>query len=596
MTDKVVELETRLTGVKGGERLNEVASLFELAESEDLQVVADALQAIPRVLLHHRRRCRDSSGSPELLAWLGQHFEAYHSALAQLAASPKPRAQACGVRLAMVTIQDEVQAAETGTPTPQSRVQNLLTEILLTGKWTGHSGKCLMEEYASSHADIKHYTLHSLRAMLEQVGKAGAGASAAGASVAKKLKTNDGKAASAAVPPFVAEMAERGVSSDELFARALVLLREAPPPSAAEAAAPSAEGGGGAEAEDAGLWASNGRPASFFKREYKKLFQAAWLQLLSLRAPFDQCRPLLQLVPALVMPHMSQPLMLADFYLRAFSSGSTEVAVMSLSGLFLLLTRHGLGDPDAVSSSSGEYFARLYSLLTVETFALRQRVRFQRLLATSLNSGLLPARFAAVFAKKCMRLAASVAGEAGTSMWLISVAYSLLQKHHSHCKALLHRTTAMSEEVAPELDDAAKSDAAKAEVAKGEGASRWVDPFDMAAPLAEALDQVGRSSLWEVQLLRRHQVPAVATLTGLFLKPFFKPSARKLDPEDFLGQSAGELYTQALRSSARQRERWASKGTKCPMAFKVESDELDVRLAGWAASLSTSQRKVGANV
>lgn len=330
------------------------------------------------------------------------------------------------------------------------------------------------------------------------------------------------------------------------------------------------------------LLAPAGRPASYFQREYRKLFQNLWLQLLGLRVPMEQYKPLLQLVPNLVIPHISQPLMLADFYLQAFGSGSTEIAVLSLSGLFLLLTRHGLGDPDALSASSGEYYARLYSLLNIETFKLRQRVRFQRLLATSLSSGLLPGRMAAVFAKRCMRLAILTGAEHGTVMWLIAVSYSLIQKHHSHCRALLHRS---------DLEEQADG-----QVPQVVPSPSLVDPFELTAPLTTALEQVESLSLWEVQLLRRHPVTAVATLARLFLKPFFKPSAKKLDPEDFLGQSAAVMYAQALKTGERQRERLRNRAQKCPLAFKLEGNDLELRIAGWAATLSTEQRKIGADV
>merc|ERR1719359_1814053 len=126
---------------------------------------------------------------------------------------------------------------------------------------------------------------------------------------------------------------------------------------------------------------------------------------------------------------------------------------MSLSGLFLLLTKHSLGDPETLSSSSSEYYSQLYSLIKPETFELADRARFQRLLAVSLTSGLLPARFAAVFAKKCMCVAVAVA-DAGTVMWLVAVTYNLIQKHHSHCRYLLHKelSNGISAEEVPRKD------------------------------------------------------------------------------------------------------------------------------------------------
>merc|ERR1712217_848400 len=100
-----------------------------------------------------------------------------------------------------------------------------------------------------------------------------------------------------------------------------------------------------------------------------------------------------------------------------------------------------------------------------------------------------------------------------------------------------------------------------------------IDPFELTAPLTTALEGIGSSSLWEVQLLRRHPVPAVATLAKLFTKPFFKPSAKKLDPEDFLGQSAALMYAQALKTGERQRERMRNRAQECPLAFKVEGND-----------------------
>merc|ERR1712228_125600 len=103
-----------------------------------------------------------------------------------------------------------------------------------------------------------------------------------------------------------------------------------------------------------------------------------------------------------------------------------------------------------------------------------------------------------------------------------------------------------------------------------------------------------RTSLWELKLLLRHMLPAVSTLAKLFEKPFFRPTARKLDPDLFLDQSVTKTYKQALKSGERQAERWKMKGKKCPLAFKVEDDELADRVVGWAAGLSTSQRRIGA--
>lgn len=416
----------------------------------------------------------------------------------------------------------------------------------------------------ATYIDVRHHVLTHLKVCLGQVGKVSCTSDGAlAAPPSKRLKQT---------APFADLMRSRGLPLKDLFARVFELLREVAEPTPA----PMAERGDGAAGADVELLAPAGRPAGTFLRDYRRLFQETWLQLLSLRVPLDHCLPLLQLVPSRVMPHLSHPLMLADFYLRAFHSESLEVSVMSLSGLFLLLTKHSLGDPETLSSSSSEYYSQLYSLIKPETFVLAQRARFQRLLAVSLTSGLLPARFAAVFAKKCVCVAVAVA-DAGTVMWLVAVTYSLIQKHHSHCKYLLHQA-------APTHGSGA-GDAPSEE-----------GPFSVGDALPVALSKVAKTSLWELKLLERHHVPAVATLIKLFEKPFFKPSSKKLDPELFLDQSVEKIYKQALKNGDRQSSKWKGRGETCPLAFSVEEDELTLRLNGWAAALSTSQRRVGAGL
>eukprot|EP00927_Polykrikos_kofoidii_P077754 TRINITY_DN74669_c0_g1_i1.p1 TRINITY_DN74669_c0_g1~~TRINITY_DN74669_c0_g1_i1.p1 ORF type:complete len:586 (+),score=104.19 TRINITY_DN74669_c0_g1_i1:58-1815(+) len=585
MDKEVLDLERRLTSADGAQHLNDISRLYEIAESEDLHIVAEALKTIPRVLAHHRHQCRvataeDANKTSELQTWLRRHADAYHAVLAQMATSTNPRAQVCAVRLVMSAFQDEVEenrlngagAAVGGSveslPPAASRLSGFVTEVILGSHWTGHVAQCVMGEFVSRYIDVRHYILHRLRACTVEAGNAGM--------LADGKECADRKAAIPVtkkrrhLATFAVTMRERGVSCEDLFERTLAFLREAPAPEATEVRE--------AETGDGNILAPSGRPARFFLREYKKLFQNAWLQLLSLRAPLKQCKPLLQLLPSDVVPHLSNPLMLADFYIQAFHSGSPEVSVLSLSGLFLLLTKYGLGDPDAIASSCGEYYARLYSLLSTQTLMLKRRVRFQRLLTTSLSSGILPARFAGVFAKKCMRLAVATT-EHGTILWLMSLAYSLIQRHHSHCSNLLHRKEQENEEASEDIAAAVTSDI-----------------FETVAPMSTAVEQASKSSLWELQLLRNHHVPAIATLAKLFLKPFFKPSARKLDPEDFLDESPMKMYAQALRSGDRQLERAKAKGKDYPLAFRVEDDDLANRIAGWAATMSTSQRKIGTDV
>lgn len=590
--EKVTAVESRLLGPEGADHLNDLRQLFELSESTDLQVVASALQAIAKVLSHHRQRVAASiSGNATgeaVVSFLRGHGDAYHGVLAQLAQTGGPRMQACAVRLSMAAARDEAdEALALGSgrrsaairglmSSPVSRLQGLLTELLLGKSFAERAAQTLLSEFVAEYTDVRVNALSHLRACFEQ----------ATAPLTKEIEEaekeeHDGdqplaKRRKRSAAPFADALASRGLSVEELFVRGFALLKEFPRPTGKhEEGGKDDDSGEGEDEDDREVFVlfRTGKPSGHLVKQYRRKFQDAWLKLLNLRVPAEKYKILLQFLPGKVMPHLAEPLLLSDFYLRAFDGGSAEVSVLSLSGLFLLLTKHGLGDLESVSSSSSEYYAQLYSLIRFETFRLKQRSRFQRLLSASLASGLLPARFAAVFAKKCMRTAVACA-EAGTVMWLIALAHSLIQTHHSHCEFLLHRVDAAGD------DEAALKE----------------DPFDMSAPLGKAIEAVNETSLWEVQLLQRHHAPAVATLAKLFFQPFFKATAKRLDPEAFLDQSAAQLYKQALRAGERQAGKLRAKGARVPMAFQVEDDALALRVAGWAATLSTTQRQVGVGI
>mmetsp|Transcript_101313 Transcript_101313/g.180065 ORF Transcript_101313/g.180065 Transcript_101313/m.180065 type:complete len:582 (-) Transcript_101313:112-1857(-) len=577
------EIEQRLTSAGGQRHLNEISGLFELCEAEDLRDVASALQAIARVLVHHRRIAVEAAGSSqsegkvgdELVAWLRKHGEAFHSLLLQLAGSGEPRAQACAIRLVMAAIRDEASEISAskglrldlgrlfGLHPPEKRMQDLLSELLLSERWSTPVADCLLNEFVKQFADVRHYVIGHIRSCAEQVGKSTVEALAEPDEASAKKRRR-------VLGPFADSARQRGRSHEEIFTRLLGLLREAPEPQA-----PAVPHGIGEEEEpiEDNILAATGRPAGHYRREYRRVFQEAWLKLLGLRVPLAHCSPLLQLLPSRVIPHISRPLMLSDFYLRAFHAGSLELSVLALSGLLLLLTTHGLGDPETLSASCGEFYAQLFSLLQPATFRLKRRARFQRLAAAALNSALLPSRFAAAFAKKCLRVAVACS-EPGAIMWLISVAYGLIQRNHSHCSFLLSRPSEGAESAT----------------------SITKDPFLSEAALSEAAVQVSECSAWEITLLLRHHLPAVATLAKLFEKPFFKPSSRKLDPELFLDQAPIKAYGQALKAADRQVSKWQQRGQRCPLAFKVEDDEEAMRVTGWAAALSTSQRRIGAGI
>jgi len=519
----------------------------------------------------------ETEGLRDLAEWLRKHSDVLRQLVNQLGASGEVKAQLGAIRLTASLLKDEALEMTASTKSSgeelarffgflpaASRFQDLLTELLVAPRWNSQTVECIISEYVVPYADLRHYLLSHLKSCAEQAGKAlpkepvsssltgSTPAGEVGEPAAKRKRLNG---------PFAEAAFQKGRTHEEIFERILALLKEVPEPEIVPE-----------EEEETGeVWLPTSRSVTRFRKDYKAVFQDAWLKLLGLRVPLAQCTPLLQLLPTKVIPHMSRPLMVADFYLRAFNAGSLELSVLALSGLLLLLTRYGLGDPETLSSSCGEFYSQLYSLLRPATFRLKRRARFQRLAAAALTSALLPARFAAAFAKKCIRVAI-LCSEPGTIMWLLAVAYGLIQRNHSRCSVLLHKAV------------------------DGEGAAVQKDPFELDSNLLEASEQVTRSSLWEIQLLFRHHLPSVSTLAKLFEKPFFKPTARKLDPELFLDQGMVKAYQQALKAAARQVSKLKARGARCPLAFQVQDTEPALRCAGWAAALSTGQRRVGAGL
>eukprot|EP00933_Yihiella_yeosuensis_P062518 TRINITY_DN65481_c0_g1_i1.p1 TRINITY_DN65481_c0_g1~~TRINITY_DN65481_c0_g1_i1.p1 ORF type:complete len:607 (-),score=124.98 TRINITY_DN65481_c0_g1_i1:60-1880(-) len=606
MGRSVAEIEKRLTSANGQKHLNDIVELFTLCEVSELRGIAEALQAIGRVLSHHRRlameaaadtRDAEAAVNKDLVAWLRRNGEAYHALLLQLAASGEPRAQVCALRLVFAAMSAELTEIRNssqgsgsdfgrlfGLAAPERRIQEVVSKLLLAEKWSSQVADCLTTEFAAQYSDVRHYLLQHLRSCADQVSRISSRLVMPKVATPASSKGDDaenGDEEDASTPaakkrrrmlgPFGDAALKQGRTHEEIFSRLFSLLREVPEP-----LPPKNKDDEEEDLEEEDILAPTGRPVGFYRREYRKLFQEAWLKLLGLRVPLGQCSPLLQLLPMKVMPHLSRPLMLSDFYLRAFHAGTNELSVLALSGLLHLLSAHGLGDPETLSSSCGEFYGQLYSLIKPETFRLQRRARFQRLAAAALASGLLPARFAAAFAKKCIHVAIACA-EPGSIQWLMAVSYSLIQRHHSHCSFLLHW---------PENDERP----IPTELTAGK------DPWDGDAPLTEAVEQVSLSSLWELKLLLRHHLPAVSTLAKLFEKPFFKPTSRKLDPELFLDQSASKAYKGLIKAADKQVTRWKAKGERCPLSFKVEDDSEAIRVVGWAAALSTGQRRIGAGL
>uniref|UniRef100_A0A804RHT3 CCAAT-binding factor domain-containing protein n=1 Tax=Zea mays TaxID=4577 RepID=A0A804RHT3_MAIZE len=222
--------------------------------------------------------------------------------------------------------------------------------------------------------------------------------------------------------------------------------------------------------------------STYINKKLKLKFTKAWLSFLKLPLPLDVYKEVLASIHQNVIPSMSNPSILCDFLTRSYDIGGV-ISVMALSGLFILMTQHGLEYP--------KFYEKLYALLTPAVFMAKHRSVFLQLLDTCLKSSYLPAYLAAAFAKRLSRLALSVP-PAG-ALIIIALIHNLLRRHPS-VNFLVHW-----------VDESDSNATREASQSKKIGS----DPFNQndADP---AKSGAMRSSLWEIDTLRHHYSSAVS--------------------------------------------------------------------------------------
>ncbi|PHT48815.1 hypothetical protein CQW23_13023 [Capsicum baccatum] len=167
-------------------------------------------------------------------------------------------------------------------------------------------------------------------------------------------------------------------------------------------------------------------PANIAKK-MKLRFTKAWISFLGLPLPVDLYKEVLVNLHQVVIPYLSNPLMLCDFLTRSYDIGGV-VSVMALSSLFVLMTQHGLDYPN--------FYEKLYALLESSVFMAKHRARFFQLLDSCLKSPLLPAYLAASFCKKLSWL--SLAVPPSGALVIVALIHNLLRRHPS-INCLVHQ-------------------------------------------------------------------------------------------------------------------------------------------------------------
>nr|XP_010918362.1 nucleolar complex protein 4 homolog B isoform X2 [Elaeis guineensis] len=303
---------------------------------------------------------------------------------------------------------------------------------------------------------------------------------------------------------------------------------------------------------------------SHITKKLKLKFTKAWISFLKLELPLDVYKEVLVSLHQIVIPYMTNPAMLCDFLTRSYDIGGV-ISVMALSGLFILMTQHGLEYP--------KFYEKLYALLTPAVFMAKHRAVFFQLLDTCLKSTYLPAYIAAAFAKKLSRLSLSVPPSG--ALIIIAVIHNLLRRHPS-INFLVHRLvddvtdrdTSMGGTQSG--DDARESDAGAVMHKKKLG----VDPFD-GEESDPAKSNAMRSSLWEIETLRHHYSPAVSRFVASLENDL---TVRAKTSEVTVADFSSGSYATVFRDEVRRRIK------QVPLAFyKATPTSLfwDSDFAGW---------------
>ena len=249
----------------------------------------------------------------------------------------------------------------------------------------------------------------------------------------------------------------------------------------------------------------------------KKVTEEAWLALLRQSLTTHQRNSILNKVTTHISPIFNHLELLMDFLTSSFDAGGAT-SLLALSGLFHLITTRNLDYPN--------FYPKLYSLLDSNILHSKHRSRFFRHLDTFLSSSHLPVVLVASFIKRLSRLALS-APPAGI-VAVVPFVYNMLQRHRQ-CTFMLHREQHPSFLVWQQL--ASASDETPPE-----------DPFNAEEPDPMKTNAL-ESSLWELDTLRSHYHPNVATLAGIIAQQFTK---REYQLEDFLDYSYATLIDAEL--------------------------------------------------
>ncbi|KAL8438720.1 hypothetical protein Efla_001268 [Eimeria flavescens] len=624
------------SSTRAEELLSHSEALFRLLRGKKLEFLLPFAppSSSPRVLLH----LKGEEAPPQaLLCFLHKAFNSFLSLASELTRSTDLQVQKLGLSYLMRTVKLEAQIHKSAG-FPLSVFQQFVSQLLQSKAFSPLLIDTFVTDYADKFVDVRYYLLIIVAKLLREFGKhkqtsgapsrphqteeeeppltaefesAESSAAPAAAAAAAAEDDEEEEGSNAGLPWYVWTEGEAALSA-RLTALMLGISRsfmrqkdstetrgKRRKMRSGQDEAAHAESEEEKEEEDKEERPAGGGEQTFIKglRNSKALlysnqrlaFQNAWLLLLlEIQHSKATTQKLLSAIPKCVMPFLSNPLLLAEFFLKAFSDPrQLSLRMTALSGLFYLLTKHRLGNPEALekarrqtdaneeeadaeaAAAGAHFYQRLYRLLTPAAFAPRLRVRFLRLLNLALRSDLLPTCLVAAFIKKCCRVACLVSPAA--ALCLEALAISLLQKYQATCKPLLSLPEAVAARLRVAGDgfdycrvkikgsNAEEGNSSSGEEAVEEGEEQDAVCTLVSRCLPKRLEfnkrEIGplvrkeaKMSLWEIELLSRHSVHAVQRLTEMFEADFSNPAAKKVCLDDFLDLSTGTLLAREIHA------------------------------------------------
>mmetsp|Transcript_40166 Transcript_40166/g.51750 ORF Transcript_40166/g.51750 Transcript_40166/m.51750 type:complete len:266 (+) Transcript_40166:137-934(+) len=211
---------------------------------------------------------------------------------------------------------------------------------------------------------------------------------------------------------------------------------------------------------------------------------------------------ILLFLPEHVIPYIPSPLKLADFLSDSYTLYSGIIRILSLNGLFILITKYKL--------SYNKFYESLYETLQPSIFYAKHRARFFRLLTICLSSASLPSYIIAAFLKKLNRLC--LGAPPSSALYVLALTRTLLRKH-GECMTLIQK--------------------------KHKGGP-FVDPFNVEA--IDPLEAHGiESSLFELYAMKSHYYPAISTLCKEIERKWAKHEI-KFNMEEYTQSTYKELF------------------------------------------------------